>query len=290
MKIKLLLLSAAAGCWIAAFWWPGSATRTCRLTAFDVGQGDALLIRTSDGQDILIDGGSDDAVVQKLSQALPAVDRDIELLVLTHPHADHVNGLVSATERFVVRRVLLTDVKFRQGAYAAWLQLLDRRRVARSIAVAGQSYTIGQARLDVLWPGRDLSTETITHDNATAGGGVNDSSIVLRLTCNGSRAMLMGDASGDIEERILDSGADVQADLLKIGHHGSRFSSGTRWLAAVRPRWAVISAGRGNHYGHPHPTALLHVKRSGAVILRTDELGDVQLMTDGRGSWRTVEK
>lgn len=289
MRTKLVLLSLAVVVWTGS-WSVHPARRGCIFTAFDIGQGDSLLIRTSDGQDILIDGGPDDSVVQSLSRALPPGDRDLELVVLTHPHADHVNGLVAVTQRFTVRRALLTEVRFRQGAYLAWLEELQQQRIPEETAIAGQRYLVGAAELDVLWPGRDLSGEAIDHDNAANGGGVNDSSIVLRLTCDGSRAMLMGDASSDIEERILDGGVDVQADLLKVGHHGSRFSSGTRLLAAVRPRWAAILVGRGNHYGHPHPTAMLHLKRSGATILRTDEQGDVRLQTDGRGGWRPVEK
>lgn len=287
MRLKIFLLSCSFLLWLGAGHVPHPVHQGCTFTALDIGQGDSLFIRTSDGQDILIDGGPDDTVVQKLSRALPPGDRDLELVVLTHPHADHVNGLVAVTQRFVVRQVLLTELKFRQGAYAAWLDQLNRQHVPEHVAVAGQRYHVGTATLDVLWPGRDLSHDTIDHDNAANGGGVNDSSIVLRLACDGSRAMLMGDASTDIEDRILDSGANVRADLLKVGHHGSRFSSGPRFLAAVQPVWAVISVGLHNHYHHPHPTAVLHLQRIGAKILRTDQDGNITLETDGRGHWRT---
>jgi len=287
MTRKVILLSFSFA--ILLFAWsyhPIAVHRGCSFTAFDIGQGDSLFIRTSDGQDILIDGGPDDTVVQKLSQALPPGDRDLELVVLTHPHADHVNGLVAVTQRFTVRQALLTDVKFHQGAYAAWLDELTKQHVPEYVAVAGQRYHIGTATLDVLWPARNLSHDTIEHDNAANGGGVNDSSIVMKLTCDGGQAMLMGDASSDIEERILESGADVHAELLKVGHHGSRFSSSVKFLAAVKPIFAVISDGQGNRYGHPHPTALLHLERVGATILRTDQLDDVRLETDGRGGWK----
>lgn len=286
MTKKIILLSVAGLLLVAAWRWPVATDhRGCQFTALDVGQGDALYIRSSDGQDILIDGGPDDGVVNDLSRVLPPGDRDLELVVLTHPHADHVNGLVAVSQRFVVRQALLTGVGFRQGAYEAWRQELRGQHTTEHIALAGQRYQVGTAELDVFWPGRDLEHDRIARDNAAAGGGVNDSSIVLELRCDGSRAMLMGDASSDIEERILAGGADLRADLLKVGHHGSRYSSSPAWLAAVRPRWAVISVGQGNRYNHPHPTSLLHLRLCGATIVRTDEAGTITFETDGRGHW-----
>ncbi len=290
MRKKLLLLSAAAVLLAVVWIYPRGVYQACTFTALDVGQGDAILIQTSDHQDILIDGGPDDTVVDRLSQALPAGDRDIELMVLTHPHADHVNGLVAVAERFTVRRVLATSLPYQQRAYETWHALLGEQHVPVTNALAGQRYVVGAATFDVLWPAQDLTKKNIVGDNAAEGGGVNDASIVLKLSCGGSSAMLMGDASSDIEDRILDGGAEVRADLLKVGHHGSRFSSEVRFLQAVQAQWAVISVGAGNRYYHPHPTALLRLKQAGLTILRTDERGDIRLKTDGQGNWQTVQK
>jgi len=257
----------------------------CRLITLDVGQGDAILIQTSDQQDILIDGGPDNVALEKLNKYLPAGDRDIELMVLTHPHADHVNGLVPITERYQVKRALNTGLTFSQLAYEKWKKLLNDRGVPIELAQAGQRHTIGQAQLEILWPGQDLSKVTYARDNASQGGGVNDASIVIRLSCGGSQAMLMGDAGGEIEERIIASGSPVQADLLKVGHHGSRYSTSVGLVDAVKPKWAVLSVGLGNTFNHPHPTSLLHLAKVGAAIFRTDQLGDVKFITDGNGGW-----
>lgn len=285
MPQKIILLSLALALFIGAWIYSPRVSPACTFTALDVGQGDAVLIQTRDHQDILIDGGSSDVVVDRLSQALPAGDRDIELMVLTHPHADHVNGLVAVTERFTVRRVLETGLPYNQQAYNIWQSMLRDKHIPIDYARSGQRYTVGAATFNVLWPALDLSKKNIVGDNAAEGGGINDSSIVLKLLCGGSMAMLTGDASSEIEERILDSGADVQAALLKVGHHGSRFSSDVRFLKAVQATWAVISVGVGNSYKHPHPTALLRFEQAGIAILRTDELGDVRLNTDGKGGW-----
>lgn len=285
MKRKLILLSVVVVLQLVVRIYSPVVYPACTFTALDVGQGDAILIQTSDHQDILIDGGPDDSVIDRLSQALPPGDRDIELMVLTHPHADHVNGLVSVVERFTVHHVLETTVPYEQGAYKLWHELLEKKHVPVSIVQAGQSFVVGQARFDVLWPAHDLTKKNIFGDNAAEGGGVNDTSVVLKLRCGGSTAMLTGDASTEIEERIVDGGVDVRADVLKVGHHGSRHSSSAKFLQAVQPTWAVISAGKNNGYHHPHPTALLRLERAQTTILRTDELGDIQLYTNGNGGW-----
>jgi competence protein ComEC len=285
MKQKIILLSLGILVQVVVRIYSPGVSTACTFTVFDVGQGDAILIRTADNQDILIDGGPDDKVVDRLSQALPAGDREIELMVLTHPHSDHVNGLVPVTERFIVRRVLETGLPIKESAYDIWHAMLKEKNIPIDYARAGQRYNVGVATFDVLWPALDLSKKDIVGDNAAEGGGINDSSIVMRLTCGGSAAMLTGDASSDIEERILDGGAIVQSKLLKVGHHGSRFSSDANFLKAVRATWAVISVGAGNGYKHPHPTALLRLTQAGLQILRTDKQGDIRLHVDGRGGW-----
>ncbi len=285
MAKKLFLLSVSIAVFVWSWMSVPRSVPACTFTALNVGQGDAILIQTRDHQDILIDGGPDDSVVDRLSHFLPAGDRDLELVVLTHPHSDHVNGLVPVTQRFTVHRVLETGVQFTETAYAEWQTMLKDKHIPVDIARAGQRYTVGAATFDVLWPALDLSHTTITKDNAAEGGGVNDTSIVMKLSCGGSAAMLMGDASSDIENRIIDAGVDVHASLLKVGHHGSRFSSGVRFLQAVKATWAVISVGAGNSYKHPHPTALLRLMQAGLHIVRTDQVGDVRLFTDGKGGW-----
>lgn len=285
MKQKIILLSLAILVQVFVRIYSPGVSPACTFTALDVGQGDAILIRTADNQDILIDGGPDDAVVDRISQALPAGDRDIELMVLTHPHSDHVNGLVPVTERYIVRRVLETGLPIKQSAYDIWHSMLKEKNIPVDYARAGQRYNVGIATFDVLWPALDLSKKNIVGDNAAEGGGINDSSIVMKLSCGGSAAMLTGDASSDIEDRILDSGANVQASLLKVGHHGSRFSSSVRWLQALRATWAVVTVGAGNGYKHPHPTALLRLTQAGLQILRTDERGDIRLHVNGLGEW-----
>lgn len=286
MTKRLTLL----GCSLTLFIWAQTyavhVVPSCSLTALNVGQGDAILIQTSDHQDILIDGGPDDRVIDELGQRLPAGDRDIELMVLTHPHADHVNGLVAVAERYAIRRALETGLPYQQPAYRTWQAMLQQREIPTDFARAGQRYVIGQATLDVLWPNTDLTKVKVDRDNAAEGGGVNDGSIVLKLHCGGSSAMLMGDASSDIEERILDGGVNVYAALLKVGHHGSRFSTSARFLRSVRPVWALISVGQNNRYHHPHPTTILRLNQSLVHVLRTDEQGAVRLWSDGRGGWR----
>ena len=285
MVKKLLLLSLAALLFLAA-WHYQPSRPACRVFALDVGQGDSILIQTADHQDILVDGGPDDSVLAGLNKYLPAGDRNIELMVLTHPHSDHVNGLVSVTERYTVSQVLETGVQFKQTAYQTWQSLLKQKNIPTIRVQAGQQYLIGLAQLDILWPVTDLSKTVYVHDNAALGGGINDTSIVMKLTCGGSRAILMGDASSDIEERIIASGVNIKADLLKVGHHGSRYSTSVDFVAAVQPKWAMISVGLNNKFNHPHPTSLLHLRQFNVNVFQTDQVGDVRYKSDGLGGWK----
>lgn len=264
---------------------PSSVRRECKVTALDVGQGDAILIQTVDHQDILIDGGPGQQVLSALSQALPPGDNDIEFMILTHPHADHVNGLVSVTERYRIKHVAETGVMFSQTAYAAWHQRLQDDHVPRTYVRAGDVLRVGAATLSVFWPAVDERRVAIDNDHAAEGGGVNDSSIVLQLLCGESRAWLMGDASADIESRILATGVDVRAGLLKVGHHGSRFSSSRAWLEAVQPEWAIISVGAGNTYHHPHPTTLERLQQLKIMVQRTDMSGSITFTSNRKGGW-----
>lgn len=290
MNKKILLSLIVLGGAIIWLIWPGlpstTADAACRLSALDVGQGDALLIRTPDRQDILIDGGPSTNFYQQIGQTLPPGDHDLELIILTHPHADHVNGLVEVLKRFDVHKILDTGVQYQQNAYREFENVVQEKKISESRAAAGQRLTIGTSTtLDVLWPAAALSDEKITKDNASEGGGVNDTSIVMKLTCGGSTAMLTGDAASDIEERLIERGSDVRATLLKVGHHGSRFSTSVDFLQAVRPTWALISVGRNNHYQHPHPSTLARLQKIETEILRTDERGTITMVSDGRGGW-----
>lgn len=242
------------------------------LDFFDVGQGDSALLSVGREQ-VLIDGGPDAAVLAKLGDAMPFTDRTIEAVVLTHPHADHFVGLISVLDRYRVNEIFLGGGINGTAEYRAFEEAV-RRSGAKVTAVAeGDSVSLGgSAMLAVLWPPR-------VGDAALDVDDPNSWSVVLRVTVAGRSALLMGDAPEGIEERLTRSGEDLDTDVLKAGHHGSRFSSTAAFLRRVSPKDAIVSAGK-NSYGHPTWSALERLKASGARVWRTDRDGDVRAVFD----------
>lgn len=238
------------------------------LTFFDVGQGDAIYLRTSQGNDILVDGGPGDAVLAKLGKILPYGDRKIELVILTHPHADHVSGLVEILKRYRVEKIILPEVDYETATYAAFLNLLKEKQIEALKPKLGQRVLLDDsAALDILYP--------IIGHFEHAPDDINDSSVVARMSLGRMQILLTGDAGKAIEDFLVKAGIPISAEILKVGHHGSRHSTGQEFASRVGPQYAVVSVGK-NSYGHPHGEAMAALAGSQSKILRTDEMGDVK--------------
>lgn len=245
---------------------------------FDVGQGDSILIRTPDRHTILVDGGPNQNVVEKISSVLPWYDRTIDLMVLTHPHADHVNGLVAVLARYKVSRVLYTGVSYHSAMYQSWRDAIAVERSVVTVADHVGDMDVGrQTKITILYPGESLNGKTV--------GNLNNSSIVFRLSYNGFTALLAGDQ--EREEDLVGEGLIKPATILKVGHHGSRNGSDPSFLSAVHPALAIISDGAHNRYGHPHSETLKNLAAINTRILRTDVDGDIIIESDGRQWWVT---
>ncbi|TAL20282.1 MBL fold metallo-hydrolase [Patescibacteria group bacterium] len=258
-----------------------SSTRELRAIFFDVGQGDSFLLRDAVGNDVLVDGGPSDTVVEKLGRYLPPTDRTIELLVLTHPHADHVNGLPEVLRRYRVERVLLSGVDHGTGAYREFREEIERQKIPVTLVATSTELTVGELKIKTLWPEESWERRAPPRDNLALGGGVNDTSVVLRASFGQTDFMLMGDASSAVEEELIRSGGELAAEVLKVGHHGSKYSTSRGFLRAVQPKIAVIQVGAKNRYGHPTLQTLRRLEEAGAKIYRNDRDGDVELSTDG---------
>lgn len=252
-----------------------------RVDFLDVGQGDATLIRTPFGQSILIDGGPNAAVLsERLNEALGWNERRIDLLVLTHPHADHVDGLTGIFERYEVGRILYTGVVHTAPGYLKWLAAAKDSGAEVVLARDQETIALGpDLRLEVLWPREALAGLSVS--------SLNDSSIVLRLVHGEAAALFTGDAENGAESALVGSGIDLAAALLKVSHHGSNSATGEEFVTAVRPRWAVISVGRDNPFDHPSPRVVNRLERAGATVLRTDQAGSIGFHSDGR-EWQRL--
>lgn len=266
-------------CLVAVIWLILRASPDGRLHVWflDVGQGDAILIQTPDGQQILVDGGpSPGALLDELGEVLPFWDRSLDLVVLTHADADHVSGLLPLLERFEVATAVDSIGPGEEGA-EAWLAATSAARVTRQPVASGTRIEAGSVALTVL----------NTRDPLADLEAGNNGSVVLRLDYGANSVLLTGDAEAEAEEMMLAGSWLLRADVLKVGHHGSAASTSAEFLDAVDPGLAVISVGAENHFGHPAPELLQRL--DDIEVLRTDERGRIELVSDGTG-WRVYSE
>ncbi len=263
----LALLAAVA--WLALRGLPDGKLHVYFL---DVGQGDAILVVTPDGRQILVDGGpSPTALLNQLGAVLPFWDRSLDLVVLTHPDSDHITGLIPLLTRYRVRQVLDTPLSDDATLAESWLGGLAQAGVQRTYAQRGMRLLAGDAQLTVLHPGPTPLTGTASDDNNNA--------IVLRVDYGRTSLLLTGDAEREAEAELMAAGLPLAADVLKAGHHGSNGSSSAEFIAAAAPQIAIIQVGAGNDFGHPHPAVLERL--AGVKVLRTDLHGRIEIVSDG---------
>lgn len=250
-----------------------SYRRKFKIHFFDVGQGDAIYVRTVENYDILIDGGPDDTVLSKLGEAMPFYDREIDIVIVSHPHADHITGLLSVLQNYKVKNVYLSGASHTTYEYLELLRQLAKHPETRKVKVDHPiTLRLGdETALFFLYPDFDVadtSAPQFTNSN------LNNTSVVVKLTHKGKSVLFTGDIEKEAEEYMLSKGIDVSGDVLKVAHQGSRTSSTETFLRAVYPRFAVISVGK-NVYGHPHPDTLDRLHFLNIRPLRTDEEGDI---------------
>jgi competence protein ComEC len=240
---------------------------------FDVGQGDSILIKTPDHQRILVDGGPDNKVITKLGENLPFYVKDIDLMILTHPHADHLTGLIEVLKRYKVKKVLSTGVLHTTDEYINWLEEIKKQNIPMEIAKAGETITFGdKIKIEILNPTEDLAGKE--------ADSLNNTSVVFKIIFDKTSFLFTGDAEKEVEDKLIGS-ADLKADVLKVAHHGSKNSTSQEFLDKVKPQIAVISVGAKNTFGHPSKITLERLESIGAEILRTDKDGDVKILSDG---------
>ena len=253
-----------------------------RITVLDVGQGDAILLQGPAGGRILVDAGPDpERLLSRLDAVVPPWDRRLDLLVLTHPHEDHVGGAALLLRRYRVTEVAEPGMR---GTGPGWMALageLAARGRATVRLAARDRLELDGATIAVLWPRAGAVPET----PGATGSAVNDVSIVLDVRYGTRRVLLMGDAEQEVDAALLAEGTldagQPRVDVLKVAHHGSRTATTAALLAAIRPAVAVVSVGSPNDYGHPAPATLERLRSGGARILRTDLDGTVAVSTDG---------
>lgn len=268
---RAILLAVAALALLSA-----ALAQAAELTVrfLDVGQGDAILIASPVGKTVLVDAGPPDHAQRLARRLKELVHGPLDLMVLTHPHADHLGGMKKALEAVGAR--LFLDPGYDHGSplYEKLLRTLEVKQIPVRVAKAGRTIDLGGgASLRLLGPPNPPLTGTRSDVNANC--------VAARLTYGKTAVYLACDSELPTERRILASGEPLRSDIYKVAHHGARFSSSAALLARIQPIAAVVSVGAGNSYGHPAPEAVKRLESAGAKVYRTDRDGEITAVSDG---------
>jgi competence protein ComEC len=233
----------------------------------DVGQGDSILIQKGTKQ-ILIDGGSNGKTeLAELGKYLPYFDREIEVVVATHPDRDHIGGLIDVARNYKIGKVLTTVAEKDTAVFKEWKDIREYDRIETLEAILGDEVELDEAKLKIISPGSAVDPAT---------GDANNKSVVARLDYGENSFLFTGDIESPAEKEIISGGENIDVDFLKVAHHGSKYSSSDEFLDRASPETAIISVGAKNSYGHPTEVVLDSLKSRNIEILRTDEKGDIK--------------
>ena len=275
-------------CWREVFVLAGP--RYLKVDFLDVGQGDSAFIETPDGHKILIDGGPDSSVLAKLNELLPFWDKSLDLVILSHPEKDHMAGLLDVLQRYRIDYFLWTGVikadaenkkladilkNIQSSKQNFMLASVPSKKTKVITANAGQEIKAGNVLIDTLFPLENLEGQELKNTS-------NDTCIVSKLIFGGTSFLFTCDISSAAEKKIINSGENVSSDVLKVAHHGSKYSTSDIFLSVVNPKIAVISVGAKNTYDHPTTEVLQRLEKFGIKVLRTDKDGDIKMESDGK--------
>ena len=233
----------------------------------DVGQADCALLACG-GEFMLIDGGNVDDGQLVVSYLEQQGVEELKAVICTHAHEDHVGGLAAVLAVYPTQAVYSPTTTYASKCFDDFMRYVDHQRLAVTLPVPGDGFDLGGARVTILGPVKDYPD-------------TNNTSIVTRVDYGQTSFLFTGDMEQDAEIDLIESGAELKCDVLKVGHHGSNTSSGYRFLYETEPQYGVISVGTGNTYGHPHEEPLSRLNHAGVTLFRTDYLGTVVAVSDG---------
>ena len=256
-----------------------------RITAIDVGQGSSTLIQFPHGINMLIDGGgfSDSSFDMGKSVIAPFLYTKrigkIDIVVLTHPHPDHLQGLIYIVNNFAVKEVWHTGLQAEDDLYRLWEKtILEKKSKIKQFSAQSPAENISGVHVQFLWPTHKQilkASEASYHDT-------NDASLVIKIAYGDRSFLLTGDISESVETLLINSGQNLKSDLLFMPHHGSNHSSSMTFIGAVSPQYAIVSSGKNNVFRHPHPDVLKRYRSNHVMLYRTDQQGAISVQTDGK--------
>jgi len=294
-----LLITLAVFIWVAVVRSPSSIG--CNIYFFNVGQGDSALIEKGNFQ-LLVDGGPDDKILSEIGKVMPLTDRKIEVVILTHPHADHLVGINQIIDRYEVGKIYSTGVIHTSNAYLEFLDKVKNKNISLEVPDVGQKINpFDNSELKFLWPGKNYIEKSAEDNN------LNNTSLVSRFCYFDHCVLLPGDLEADGQEAMfsyysskqsevpaeksenessetLASNNNIfQSEILKVAHHGSTNGTNQKLLDIVKPKYAIISAGVDNKFGHPHSGTLDLLQKANIRYYRTDRDGTIEFNFSEQG-------
>ncbi|MBU3934789.1 MBL fold metallo-hydrolase [Patescibacteria group bacterium] len=246
-----------------------------KVVFFDVGQGDSIFIETPAKRQVLVDGGPGSTVLEKLGKEMSPYDRTIDLLILTHPEKDHMEGLLEVLKRYKIKNILWTGIIRDTIEWQEWADLIQKEGAEIKIAKAGDKIILQRENpsisIDILSPEENLEGKEFKDSN--------DTSIIFSLIVGYKSFLFTGDVGSSIEKKLPEEKIDV--DILKIGHHGGKYSTSEWFLEKTSPEAAIISVGE-NSYGHPSLEVLQRLENFGITTFNTKENGDIEFVSNGK--------
>ncbi len=242
------------------------------VSFLDVGQGDAVFVQAENGNQALIDGGPNKAILQQLARVIPFYDRSIDILILSHAHSDHIEGLIEVLKRYKVGMVVEPCLDYKSAEYREFLNIIESKKILRVCGSGGQKINLSEGvYFDVLLPVGNVE-----------GRKVHDAMFVAKLNYRKTSFLFTGDMEKNQEKYLVSvSDKDLKSNVLKVGHHGSDTSSSEIFLGFASPEYAIISSEEGNKFGHPHKETLEKLENFEINTLRTDKLGTIKIWSDG---------
>jgi competence protein ComEC len=250
-----------------------TANDTLEVHFLDVGQGDSVLVKYGD-KSMLVDGGPIEAGPAVAAYLKSHGVTTIDVLVSTHPHADHIGGLLTVLDEFPVKAIYDSGIPHTTQTYEEYLTIIDQKNIRFIVPQRG----------DIIDLGPGITVQMLSPPpGGIAGEDLNENSLVLKITHGSVAFLLASDVGLTAENIMLSSGFDLKSDVLKVGHHGSKYSSGRAFLKAVDPKFAVIEMGIRNPYSHPALETLARLEMAGSIVYRTDRDGNIVMTSDGKG-------
>jgi beta-lactamase superfamily II metal-dependent hydrolase len=245
-----------------------------QVVFLNVGQGDAIWIQAPNGKEVLIDAGPNQTTLAELSKVKSFFDRTIDFIMITHSDKDHIGGFPEIFERYTITNVIESEISSPTIIDKTVTSSIEQERATKIIARAGERIVLDPKNgvvIDVLFP-----------DQKTQGWETNEASLIVKLSYGSNSFLLTGDAPAEVEDFLVQIyGSQLQSDVLKLGHHGSKTSTSDAFITTVQPDIAIVSAGLGNRYGHPHPEVIERAENANVQVLETAQQGSITCRSNG---------